>query len=246
MISRVRTISTAALALAALPFAAAAQVPAAEPSPFIQVSGSADVKVRPDRAHVNFAVVTEGTNAAEAASQNATQMAAVNAALRATGAAGLTIESWGYDLQPRYARTTSPDVAPRIVGYQATNNVRATVDDVTVVGRLIDAGIAAGANRVTSLSFEARNTDAARADAIRQAVQKARAEAETMASALGVPLGPALEVHGGAHVPMPPPMPYNMAEMRMAAAPQAVDTPISAADQTVTAQVTIKFRLGTR
>jgi uncharacterized protein YggE len=66
-----------------------------------------------------------------------------------------------------------------------------------------------------------------------------------MAAALGVPLGPALEVHGGASVPMPPPMPY-LAEMRMAAAPQVANTPIEAAEQTVTAQVTIKFRLGTR
>jgi uncharacterized protein YggE len=243
---RSRTILGAALLMTALPVVANAQAPAPEALPFILVTGSADVKVRPDRARVSFAVVTEGATAAEAASQNATMMTAVNAALRATGAAGLTIESWGYDLQPRYARMTSPDVAPRIVGYQATNNVRATVDDVSVVGKLIDAGITAGANRVTSLNFEARNTDAARADALRQAVQKARTEAETMASALGVPLGPALEVHGGANVPMPPPMPY-MSDMRMSMeAAQVANTPIEAAEQTVTAQVTIKFRLGTR
>jgi uncharacterized protein YggE len=235
----------AVLGAVALSASASAQTQPPEPIPFIQVSGQAEVKVRPDRARISFAVVTEGPNAAEAASQNATVMEAVIRALRGTGAAGLTVESWGYDLQPRYARNTSPDAPPRIVGYQATNNVRATVDDVTTVGRLIDAGISAGANRVASLQFEARNTDAARAEALRQAVQKARSEAETMASALGVPLGPALEVHGGAQVPMPP-MPY-MADMRMAVeGAQVANTPIEAADQTITAQVTIKYRLGTR
>jgi uncharacterized protein YggE len=239
----VQLILAAACTTAAFPVSATAQT--TEPPPFIQVSGMAQVKVRPDRAHLSFAVVTEGTTAAEAAAQNATQMEAVIRALRATGLAGLAVESWGYDLQPRYARQTSPDVAPRIVGYQATNNVRATVDEVTAVGRLIDAGINAGANRVTSLQFEARNTDAARAEALRQAVQTARSEAETMASALGVPLGPALEVHGGAQRPVPPPMPYM--DMRMSAQmEQVVNTPIEAADQTVTAQVTIKYRLGTR
>jgi uncharacterized protein YggE len=230
--------------MVALPAMAAAQTP--EPIPFIQVSGQAEVKVRPDRAHLNLAVVTEAVAAAEAASQNATQMEAVIRALRAVGAAGFTVETWGYSLQPRYARNTSPDVPPRIVGYQATNNVRATADDVTVVGKLIDAGISAGANRVTSLHFEARNTDAARAEAVRLAVGKARAEAETMAAALGVPLGPVLEMQGGAQPPMPPPMPF-MGDMafRMEAA-QVATTPIEAADQTVTAHVSIKFRIGTR
>jgi uncharacterized protein YggE len=207
------------------------------------VSGHAQVFVPSDRARLNFAVVTEAPTAAEAATQNSTQMEAAIRAIRATGAAGLQIESWGYDLQPRYARQTTPDQPPRIVGYQATNNIRVTVDDVTAVGALIDAGVSGGANRVTSLQFEARNTDAARAEALRQAVQNARSQAEAMASALGMPLGPALEVHGGAQVPMPPPMPY-MREMAMdmqAAAP----TPIEAAEQGVSAQVTIKYRLGT-
>jgi uncharacterized protein YggE len=210
--------------------------------PFIQVSGSAQVFVPSDRARLNFAVVTEAATAAEAAAQNSTQMETTMAALRGTGAAGLQIESWGYDLQPRYARQTTPDQPPRIVGDQATNNVRVTVDDVSAVGTLIDAAVSAGANRVTSLQFEARNTDAARADALRQAVQNARSQAEAMAAAIGVPLGPALEVHGGAQAPMPPPMPYYR-DMQMQAS--MAPTPIEAADQGVTGQVTIKYRLGT-
>jgi hypothetical protein len=226
-----------ALALAASP--SHAQTPTSEPVPFLEVSGFAQVFVPSDRARLNFAVVTEAATAAEAAAQNSVQMEATIRALRATGAAGLQIESWGYDLQPRYARQTTPDQPPRIVGYQAVNNVRVTTDDVSAVGALIDAGVSAGANRVTSLQFEARNTDAARAAALRQAVQNARSQAEAMASALGVPLGPAIEVHGGAQAPVPPPMPY-MRDMQAAMAP----TPIEAAEQGVSAQVTIKYRLG--
>lgn len=219
-----------------------AQAPAESP-PFILVSGSAQVFVPSDRARLNFAVVTEAPTAAEAAAQNSAQMESTIRALRATGAAGLRIESWGYDLQPRYARQTTPDQPPRIVGYQATNNVRVTVDDVSVVGALIDAGVSAGANRVTSLQFEARNTDAARAEALRQAVQNARSQAEAMASAIGVPLGPALEVHGGAQSPMPPPMPY-LRDMAMEVQSAMAPTPIEATEQGITAQVSIKYRLG--
>jgi uncharacterized protein YggE len=214
-----------------------------EPVPFIQVNGTAQVFVPSDRARLNFAVVTEAATAAEAAAQNSTQMETTIGAIRGTGVAGLQVESWGYELQPRYAvqRPTEPDQTPRIVGYRAVNNVRVTVDEVTAVGRLIDAAVTAGANRVTSLQFEARNTDAARAEALRQAVQNARSQAEAMASALGVPLGPALEVQGGAQAPMPPPMPY-MRDLQMQAA--APPTPIEAAEQSVYANVSIKYRLG--
>ena len=231
----------ALLALASAADPLQSQTP--ESPPFIMVSGTAQVFVPSDRARLNFAVVTEAPTAAEAAAQNSVQMESTIRALRATGAAGLRIESWGYDLQPRYARQTTPDQPPRIVGYQATNNVRVTVDDVTAVGALIDAGVSAGANRVTSLQFEARNTDAARAEALRQAVQNARSQAEAMASALGVPLGPALEVHGGAQAPMPPPMPY-MRDMSMEMQAPMPPTPIEATEQGITAQVSIKYRLG--
>jgi uncharacterized protein YggE len=218
------------------------QTPSPNPVPYIQVSGTGQVFVPSDRARLNFAVVTEATTAAEATTQNATRMEATIRALRGTGAAGLQIESWGYDLQPRYSTQppNQPDQTPRIVGYRASNNVRVTVDDVTAVGRLIDAGVTGGANRVTSLNFEARNTDAARAEALRRAVQNARSQAEAMAAAMGVPLGPALEVTGGADHFYPPPMPY-MRAMDMQAAPP---TPIEAAEQSVSAQVTIKYRLG--
>lgn len=223
------------------PYALPAQAPE-PPVPYVQVSGTAQVRVPSDRARLNLAVVTEATTAAEAASGNAEQMEAVIRALRDTGAAGLNVESWGYDLQPRYSRTTSQDPTPRIVGYQATNNVRATVDDVNAVGRLIDAAVGAGANRVTSLQFEARDTETARAEALRRAVASARSQAEAMAGALGIPLGPALEVQGGAQPPMPRPVAYMEGRVFMDQA--AVETPIEAAEQTVTAQVSIKYRLG--
>jgi uncharacterized protein YggE len=202
----------------------------------------AEVRVPSDRARINFAVVTEGATAAEAGTRNAELMERVIAALRATAAPGLQIETSGYNLSPRYGRTTEQDRTPRITGYQAMNNVMATVDDVSAVGRLIDAAIGGGANQVTSLSFEARNTDAAREQALREAVAKARGEAETMAEALGVALGMPVEVRGGAQPPMPRPIPYMRASMDLEMA-QVASTPIEASEQMVVAQVTIKYLL---
>ena len=59
-----------------------------------------------------------------------------------------------------------------------------------LVGPLIDAAIAAGANRVNSLDFNLRDDTRARNDAIAKAAKDAQAQAQALAAALGLKLGP--------------------------------------------------------
>jgi len=209
---------------------------------FIQVSGNGSLDVPVDRAHVVFAVETEAPEAREAVGENAAAMDGVIAALRALDLAGLEIETMGFNLQPQYERGTGE--VPRIRAYRAVNNVSVTIDDVEAVGGVIDAATGAGANRVASLRFDARDTQDARMEALRLATEEARRQAEVLALALGYPLGPPLEVHGNAQSPMPPPMP--MARGAIAFEYQSADpaTPVETGDQTVSASVTIKYRLG--
>ncbi|HET9948484.1 MAG TPA: SIMPL domain-containing protein [Longimicrobiales bacterium] len=215
------------------------QVPAqeAQEPPFIEVSGSASVEIPVDQAQVSFAMETRAATADEASAQNAEAMTRVLAAIRATGIEGLEVETFGYSLQPQYA-TDSLRVRS-IASYVAHNMVRATIDDVEAVGQLIDAAIAAGANRVAGVSFQASDPEPARAEALAEAVRNARAQAEAIAEALGRALGPPLEVRGGAERPGPQPIAFERAM-----AVQAPSTPIEAGEQTVFANVTIRFALG--
>jgi uncharacterized protein YggE len=205
-----------------------------EQTPFIEVSGTAVVEVPPDRAVVSFSVETRATVAAEASAANATAMSRVLAALRGASLPGLEIETFGYSLQPQYA--TDPTRVRSIAGYAAYNNVRATIDDVDQVGRVIDVAIGAGANQVARIAFEASNVEPARAAALGEAVGNARAQAEVIARELGYELGPPIEIRGGADRPMP----LMMEAMRV----QVDATPIEAGDQAVSANVTVKFALG--
>lgn len=227
-------------ALAVAP--AAAQAPSSSPSPsFIEVNGSGVVQVTPDRARVNFAVETRAATAAEATAENARQMDAVVRSLRGLGVRDLTVETFGYALRPEYGpRTPDPEWTPVIAGYTAMNNIRVTLGDIQAVGRVMDAAVRSGANRVESLTFEASDTEAARRDALTMAVDQARTQAETMAAALGRTLGEPLEVRGGAEAPSPR-MPQGAAFLAME---RAVDTPIEAGDLNVTASVFIRFALG--
>jgi uncharacterized protein YggE len=214
------------------------QLAPAQEVPFIEVSGQATVELPADRAEISFAMETHAAEAAAAASANADEMSRVFAALRAGRFAGLELETFGYSLQPQYA--TSDQRVRSIVSYIAYNNIRVTVSDVDDVGRLIDVAVAAGANRVASISFSASDTDAARSQALAQAVGSARAQAVAIAGSLGYELGAPLEIRGGAQRPNP--RMYDVALRGVAA--QSAPTPIEAGSQAVEANVTIRFALG--
>jgi len=207
----------------------------------LRVSGSAEVEVAPDRARIAFAVETEAESARQAGEENARLMDRVVEQLRASGVEGLRIESSGYQLQPRY-RTVSDQRLREIAGYTARNTLQVIVDDVDAVGRIVDTGLEAGANRVAGLQFEIRDSEPHRMEALRRAVERARSEAEVMASALGMHLGLPKEVQGGAERPTPPPM-FMAQAMRMEAMADAPTTPVEAGLQTVSASVSITYRL---
>jgi uncharacterized protein YggE len=206
-------------------------------TPFIEVSGTASVEVPANEAQISFAMETRAADAGVASAANAEAMARVFAALRAGGFAGLRLETFGYSLQPQYA--TDDTRVRSIVGYAAFNNVRATVGDVDAVGRLIDVAVAAGANRVASITFSASDTESGRARALAEAVANARAQAIVIATALGYELGAPLTIYGGAQRPMP-----IMFDAMRSVQERVATTPIEAGAQTVDANVTIRFALG--
>jgi uncharacterized protein len=77
------------------------------------------------------------------------------------------------------------------------NQVMVRLDDMELVGRVVDAAVGAGANRVTGISFELSDPRTAYHEALRLAVARARAEAEVLADALGEPLGAVMQVSTG-------------------------------------------------
>jgi uncharacterized protein len=229
------------LAPALLLAATATAVPAAaqEPMPrILAVTGTGTADVTPDRAMVVLAVETQARTAQEAARLNAQQMDAVIAAVRRAGVPQRHIRTANYRLHPEYRHERERE--PTLVGYRAGNQLMITIDSLTIVGQVIDLAIGAGANRVDGLSFGLRDVEGARHEALRRAVQNARATAETIAAAAGVQLGePSQITVGGGWPPPQPPMPMRgMAMDEMAAV-----TPAEPGQVTYSASVTITYRL---
>jgi uncharacterized protein len=206
--------------------------------PQISVVGRGEIKVSPDRATIQISVQTRAVTAAAAAAENATKQQAVLAALKAVGLTDDQLSTINYNVYPEQRYEQGKE--PVIVAYNVTNTILADVRKLSQVGPVIDAALAHGANMITSLQFYASNTEAARRSAIASAIDKARADAEAAARAAHGTLGSLLEVSVGSYSP-PPPRPMMMARAMAGGVAQS-DTPINPGDETLSVDVSTRWR----
>ena len=189
------------IALLLLTVSAAAQDTGKLP-PSIQTSGESIITVKPDRAQIDIGVVTQADTSQAAAAKNASQLEAVLAQLRRLLGTGADIKTISYSLSPNYRYPTGGG-EPTIAGYTATNIVRVTLDDLTQVGKVVDAASGSGANRIQSLQFTLKNRQEAEAQALTEAARNARRKADTLASALGVRVVRVLSVSESSPIVVP-------------------------------------------
>jgi hypothetical protein len=237
-------LATLALFVFALPLAAQGGGGDQPKIPTITVSGSGEVHVDPDLAVVRLGVLAQDEDAS-AAQQEANRVArGILDGVEALGVPAEAVQTSRLVLSPVYDQPRPQDRSrePRISAYRASNVVRVRLADLTRVGPVIDAAVKAGANQVEGVDFQLEDDSAARQEALTKAVEEARAKAATIASALGVSLGPVLEANeGGVSIDVP----RFSAGPRMLAmeARSSEPTPVSAGEITVSAQVTLRFRI---
>lgn len=203
----------------------------------IQVSGNGEAQAPPDLAVLSLAIETHAATAADAAGRNGGLAQKVSAAIRARlGDKGKTWTG-GYSLYPEYADESRPNAKPAITGYRAENTITVQTGALDLVGPLIDAAIAAGANRVNSLDFSLRDDTSARNDAISKAAKDAQAQAQALAAALNLKLGPIINATTVSNEGPRPVM------FRAAALSANSSTPVSPGEVTVPASVSLTYQI---
>ncbi|HEX2591827.1 MAG TPA: SIMPL domain-containing protein [Rhizomicrobium sp.] len=225
-------VSTAAL-FAAAPAALADAAPRV-----LTVSGHGEASGAPDQATLSAGVTTQARTAAEALSENAAKMNALFSALKKIGVPDKKMQTSNFNVSPEYANDNTGNTPPRIVGYQVSNQVTVTLDDVKKVGPTLDTLVASGANQINSVGFGIDDPKTLLTSARGDAVADARLRAETYAKAAGVSLGNILSISDSS-VSIAPPVPmYRAMAMDKAAA-----SPIAAGEETVSADVTIVWEI---
>lgn len=220
-----------------------------EPVPTLSVRGSGEVRVEPDVATVRLGIETQNSSARVAQKEANANAQRILDALKELGVpeddvrtSRLRLTPIYENRQPQPIRRDDGSGTPKIVAYRAENVVTVRLTDLSRVGPVLDAGLGAGANQVEGVSFGLENDLPAREEALRKAVAEARSKAKTIAEALEVAIVGVLEVQeGGVSVQVPRYQP-QMAMMRAESAGGG-QTPVAAGQITVSADVTLRYRI---
>jgi uncharacterized protein len=238
--ARLRRLFPAAALLAAAFLGGAGPLHAQEAKPApearIVVVGEGVVSVAPDYAEVRGGVTSSGKTAKEATDTNSKLIAAITDALLNAGIEKRDIQTSQFSVQPVYVH--QPNVEPKFVGFNASNQLAIVVRQVSKLGDILDRMLTAGATNVGNIQFLPSDSNAALDKAREAAIADARHKAELYARAAGVNLGPVVwitEDVGSGNVILSP-------LAKRAAAP-AMAVPIAPGEDTIRIAVTVGFDL---
>ena len=225
------------LILALLIFGFNSTASAEERIPVISVNGEGVVEVAPDRATISLGVVTRDKNAAKVQADNSKIASDIIKAVTALGIDKKNIRTGNYSFHQYFRNDNNRRIAD---GYEANNSVTVIVDDLNLVGKVIDAALVNGANNVDSLEFGVRNKSNLQNDAIRLAVRDARAKAEVVAAELGKNIIGVLNISVNSGYISAPRANKMMMDM---AAVESVETPIESGTLSCSASVHVEFEI---
>ena len=204
----------------------------------ITVNGEGAVTIVPDVASVSVGAETQDSSPLEAQRRNNVKISDVIAALKALGIDEADIRTTSFFMHPIQ---NWRDGVGEVVGYMVSNRVDVTVRDIDMVGAVLTAATEAGANASSNITFGLLDGTAAYNQALALAVANAQGKAQTIAGALGVNVGAAVDVVELSGARFVPRAQADM-EMAAAAAPMAVaDVPIQGGELTVTANIRATF-----
>lgn len=207
----------------------------------LSVSGSVTKSAAPDRAVVTLSVETLDKSASVSQGENARISDSVRKALAAAGVADSDIKTVSYTLNEEFEWN---DMAKKSEskGYRASNSIEVNVQDLSNVGKVIDAAVKGGANRVSSIEFSLsrEKENELRTAALLEASANAKARAQSIAKGFGVAVGNLWYANEGySYVPV-----YtNFAKGASPMAADGYDTPITAGDVKVTVSVDAQFEI---
>ena len=215
--------------------AAAVILPAQTATPgTVQATGTATLSVNPDEASLDISVITQGATAQQAAQLNASQTTTVINALKQLLSVHGSIQTVAYSVYPRYS--TQPGQSNVIVGYTASNTVRATTSDLTLPGPIIDTANQAGASTVGNLTFDLQNPEPYKQQALSAAAKQAQAHAAAIAAGLSAKTGSVVSAQESSTTTIP-------IYAGTAGAVAGTPTPVQSGPVNVSATVTITVQL---
>jgi uncharacterized protein YggE len=222
--------------LAAAPAMAQAQELPNPQVPTVVTTGDAVIRRAPDQAFISLAVETRAKSPRDAQRQNAEAMTAVQQKLADAGLPKEAIRTTGYSINQEFDFVNGRRV-PR--EYVAHNGLEVRVEPVERTGEILDVAVAAGTTSVQGVRFDLKDRVSVERDALRHAVEDARARADALASGAGRTVDRVLRIDDSRQARPYEPVPV----MAMARSADAATTPIDPGVVEVRAHVTLTVSL---
>lgn len=201
----------------------------------ITVSGTGKIKYTPDLAIVHLGISSEDKSAADAWKNNADKVKKIFDALKALGILEKDIQTTGVNVSPKYFYPK--DEPPRLLGYVASYDLTVKVRKLNEVGKVLDAAVAAGANRNVGISFASSDAEKLVKQARLAAVTDAREKARMLVEGAGGALGLVRSITEGSYSPWRQHRFDLPARGEMASRP----LPIAAGEQELSITVTLTY-----
>jgi uncharacterized protein len=153
----------------------------------IKVRGEGEITVQPDTASVNIGVVTEGKELIGAQQQNSMAANKVIDSITKLGIDRNQIQTLDYRIESDYDYDQGKQI---FRGYKITHNLQVRIEDLSIIGKVVDTAVQNGANYVANVQFTTRYKESYYQQALTVALNNASNKAKTIANTIRVTLNP--------------------------------------------------------
>ena len=152
----------------------------------ISVNSSETITVVPDIAEIVYAVRTEAKDAASCQQKNTEDVAKVIELLKGLGVEETSIQTSDYYMYPIYNYSGNTQ---RITGYEASTSLTVSKLPIDSLDTILAQSVQTGINNIQSITYMSSKYDEGYSNALKLAMESARAKAEALAEAGGCSLG---------------------------------------------------------
>ena len=200
----------------------------------IAVDGRATVTVTPDRATLRMAAQARDESLETARAEVIRVTRAFLDFASDNGIGDEDIQTAGLSIRPEY-RWNNDESRQVLLGYFVQRDVTVELRDLESLGEIMEGAIDVGINQVQPPAFHHSDSRELRRRALARAAEDARANAERIATTLGMRLGDVRRL-SATELGMPQPLPVRAMAM-------ADESAVSGADTYSTGQITIEARV---
>jgi uncharacterized protein YggE len=201
----------------------------------VRVTGTAEVKVVPDRAVIEMGVEKDDVSASQAKRSADATARKLMAVLKQSGIDDKDVQTSYLSLQPQWRRVKGKSIQT----FAATETLTITVKDLSRLDTLLEGLIKAGGNRIDSVRYETSDLRKYRDQAREMAVKAAREKAQALAKALGQEIGKASSIEEPNDITLPSGFFANESAEIGGVAKKS----IAVGQKTISASVTVSFDL---